>query len=523
MKKSFILHLALALNASLLANVALATLPQEAPPELKTFVESDFDSIHMQALKTHAVPLKILIPALILEGRDRGWIAPTSLNYQAVFKRVGLNYPDNVIYNNKVYAWKSNVLPVGLTEKEMDFGINANIKIVNLSCTACHSGLAYDEQGKKTNNLIIGAPSDTFNPETYVGSIYRGMKKVSHNWNQTYDIINQVFPETKIKEKILFKTFIRAQVNSYIKKHAVTDSATPFLNGGPGLTNGVASLKNVLSLDVNDGSASGFTSIPSIGDRGFRSSLLYDGVYSIARKEQSRSVTEASDQQLKDASIVAALFTVPTMGQTPKRALKNIDYAIKNISPILKTYKTPEFPGTINSEKAERGFAVYNNNCLQCHGEYKWEGGKKSQLVSFPNVVVPQNEMNSDANRWQSITPALTKKLQESPWNDKLQFNHNQGYVAPILEGLWASAPYMHNGSVPTLYQFMHPETRPAKFNVGNQNLDLDRVGILAEVSGVSEVYDTSLKGRGNRGHEVEFSGISESEKDELLEYLKTL
>ncbi|MDD4974058.1 MAG: hypothetical protein PHY93_06885 [Bacteriovorax sp.] len=523
MKKISILHLGLALTGLLFHNLSFATLSLNAPKELKYFIENDFDSIHMQALKTHAVPVKILLPSLILEGRSKGWIAEDSFDYKEVFKRSGLTYPQNIIFNAKSYSWKSELLPLGLVQKEMGFGIKANVKIANLSCVACHSGSQYDQNGKKTNNQIIGAPSDTFNPEMYVTTLYEGMKKVNQNWARATAIMNQLFPDTNLKEKLLYKTIIRLQVRSYMKAHASIDRATPFLNGGPGLTNGVASLKNVLGLDVFEGSASGFTSIPSIGDRGFRSSLLYDGVYSIAHKDSQREVQTVTNQSIDDISTVVALFTVPTMGQTTARAYKNISTVKEIVGPILKIYKTPDFPGTIIKERAERGFAIYNSSCLQCHGEYKWDGGKKSQLISFPNKLVPQNEMNSDANRWLAVTLSLSKNLENSVWNDTLQVNHNKGYIAPLLEGLWATAPYMHNGSVPTLWQFMRPDMRPAKFVVGNQNLEMNKVGIAALASFGSEIYDTSLAGRNNHGHEKEFEELSDADKDDLLEYLKTL
>ncbi len=523
MKKTFILHLALVLNGLFLSNSALAELSDSAPRELKAFAESDFDSIHMQSLKTHALPVKILLTALVLEGRAQKWIAEDSYDYKEVFKRSGLTYPQNVVFNSKVYAWKPGVLPAGIIQKDMDFGINANIKVANLSCMACHSGSEYDSQGKKTQNLVIGVPSDSFNPEVYVSSIYQGMKRVTMDWDKSFAIINKLFPETKIKEKILLKTFIRSQVNAYVKKHAAIDRGTPFLNGGPGLTNGVASLKNVLNLNTNEGSAFGYTSIPSIGDRGFRSSLLYDGVYSTAHKNESRTITKVTEERLTDTSTIVALFTIPTMGQTQKRALKNVEMVVSTLNPILREFKTPAFPGSLDAEKARRGFAVYNNSCLECHGEYQWNGGKKSTLISFPNKLIQQEEMNSDANRWMAISPALVKNLEESVWKDIVQVNQNQGYIAPILEGLWASAPYMHNGSVPTLWHFMRPETRPTQFAVGGQNLDLNKVGSLGNKAIGSEIYDTRTEGRDNRGHEKEFENLSEEDKDDLLEYLKTL
>ena len=109
--------------------------------------------------------------------------------------------------------------------------------------------------------------------------------------------------------------------------------------------------------------------------------------------------------------------------------------------------------------------------------------------------------------------------------------------MAPILSSLWATAPYLHNGSVPTLRQLMNPAERPARFMVGGHKLDLVDVGIAGRLAedGVwrypegyqpwsdPEVYDTSLPGLSNRGHEREFGPLSEEEKRALIEYLKVL
>lgn len=524
MRAKSIIHLGL-MSAGLLFNShVMASLSDDAPKELKYFIESDFDSIHLAALKTHAVPVKILLPSLILEGRERGWIAKDSLDYKTVFKKAGLNYPEKVVFGGVDYKWRNEILPMGIVQKSLDFGVNANIKIANLSCVACHSGSQYNSQGTKIKDVqVIGAPSDSFNPEVYVSMIYKGMKKVNNDWETATSIMNKIFPDSSIREKLIFKTIIRSQVKTYMKEHAAIDNATPFLNGGPGLTNGVASLKNVLGLDTAEGSNTGFTSIPSLGDRGFRTSLLYDGVYSTANKNAFRVVENVTAERLNDVTTVAALFTVPTMGQTTKRAQKNIELVVRMVSPILKEYKTANFPGMIDQAKAQKGQLIYNNSCLQCHGEYNYDGGKKSKLVSFPNVLVPQDEMNSDNNRWLSVTESIAENMNESKWKNIVQVNLNQGYMATVLEGLWASAPYMHNGSVPTLWHFMRPELRPAKFVVGDQPLDLEKVGIAGLVNPISEIYDTTLSGRGNTGHEREFESMSENDKDDLLEFLKTL
>jgi len=239
--------------------------------------------------------------------------------------------------------------------------------------------------------------------------------------------MDKVIPEGNLRERLLIQTFLHSQINSYVKKHEIIGRGTPFINGGPGLTNGVASLKNVLGFDTLEGSGSGFTSIPSLGDRGFKTSLLYDGIYSNTNQDGFREVQEVTDERIKDVATIAALFTVPTMGQTPNRAMKDIDEVVTSLSPILKEYKTATYPGKIDKTTAARGIEIYNNNCMQCHGEYKWDGGKKSQLISYPNKLIHQKNMNSDPNRWLAVSDSLVSKMAELSWKNTINVNQTKG------------------------------------------------------------------------------------------------
>jgi hypothetical protein len=111
------------------------------------------------------------------------------------------------------------------------------------------------------------------------------------------------------------------------------------------------------------------------------------------------------------------------------------------------------------------------------------------------------------------------------------------GYVAPILTGIWATAPYLHNGSVPTLHALMHPDERPVAFELGGHRLDYDAMGVALErragpvfryPDGYApfsrpRVYDTRLPGRSNLGHRAPFDSMTEREKRIVLEFLKSL
>ena len=105
-------------------------------------------------------------------------------------------------------------------------------------------------------------------------------------------------------------------------------------------------------------------------------------------------------------------------------------------------------------------------------------------------------------------------------------------YKARPLNGIWATAPYLHNGSVPNLYELLLPASqRSREFYLGSRELDVQKVGYvssstvtLADGTAIKAFkFDTRLKGNANSGHEYGSKKMTETERLELLEYLKTL
>jgi hypothetical protein len=106
-------------------------------------------------------------------------------------------------------------------------------------------------------------------------------------------------------------------------------------------------------------------------------------------------------------------------------------------------------------------------------------------------------------------------------------------YRARPLNGIWATAPYLHNGAVPTLYQMLLPAAqRDAAFHVGSRQFDLRNVGFVTTPTPGSFRFDTTLPGNSNRGHEFRDGPIgngtigpelSETQRRNIIEYLKTL
>jgi hypothetical protein len=101
------------------------------------------------------------------------------------------------------------------------------------------------------------------------------------------------------------------------------------------------------------------------------------------------------------------------------------------------------------------------------------------------------------------------------------------GYIAPPLDGIWITAPYLHNGSVPTLEALMNSKLRPAFWSrdFDHPQYDYERVGwkyTREDSARGTAVYNTGLPGYGNYGHTFG-DKLSEPERRAVIEYLKTL
>jgi len=110
-------------------------------------------------------------------------------------------------------------------------------------------------------------------------------------------------------------------------------------------------------------------------------------------------------------------------------------------------------------------------------------------------------------------------------------------YKVRPLNGIWATPPYLHNGSVPTIEHLLgDPNDRPKKFYLGNREYDPVNLGYKFDKIENGFEFDTSIRGNSNRGHEFrkdfskekEIQGVigpalSSDDRKALIEYLKTL
>jgi mono/diheme cytochrome c family protein len=204
---------------------------------------------------------------------------------------------------------------------------------------------------------------------------------------------------------------------------------------------------------------------------------------------------------------------------------REVDNNISDVLAYINTLQPPPYPHAVNEPLAEEGKAIFIDKCSKCHGKY----GDQSE---YPNLLIPASIIKTDSLLYKSNYqhPQFVKWFNKS-WfatgDHPARLAPYEGYIAPPLDGVWATAPYLHNGSVPTIEGVLNSKARPKYWsrNYNQPVYDFEKVGwqYQAETQpGNTTVYNTDLPGYGNYGH---YFGdkLSDQQRKAVIEYLKKL
>ncbi|MES2965978.1 MAG: hypothetical protein V4760_19000 [Bdellovibrionota bacterium] len=204
---------------------------------------------------------------------------------------------------------------------------------------------------------------------------------------------------------------------------------------------------------------------------------------------------------------------------------------VQRITSFTESLPSNPYPFDVDMSKARRGEKLFRAHCSSCH--------------SSQNTVYDAVSVGTSINRLNHFTPAagnflggllgslctdasLCKRPDGSDFPAGELSAKTNGYVGGRLDGIWARAPYLHNGSVPTLHALLTNQ-RPEKFYRGALSYDRANVGFTWDknLKGTVE-YDTRLDGNSNSGHSsIEYLGLDwasrPNELGNLLEFMKTL
>jgi len=206
-----------------------------------------------------------------------------------------------------------------------------------------------------------------------------------------------------------------------------------------------------------------------------------------------------------------------------------------NIRAFIESIEAPKYPFPIDDELATQGAEIFGRDCSCCHGSYSDDPA----LESYPNLLLPLDVIGTD--------PLLAGEADALPFADWFNASwYGQigalttgdpfvGYVAPPLDGIWSSAPYLHNASVPTLELMLNSKARPIYWkreDYDSTHYDQEAVGwpwveLPYGQDGAPDderkhVYDTTKVGHWNTGHPFG-DHLDDQERRAVIEYLKTL
>jgi mono/diheme cytochrome c family protein len=218
------------------------------------------------------------------------------------------------------------------------------------------------------------------------------------------------------------------------------------------------------------------------------------------------------------------IFQASVLGIPDSAAARQAVNQFNDVVAWLKALEPPAYPGAIDPALAARGEALFMEHCSKCHGTY----GPQER---YPNKIIALDVIKTDplyaVYAYQSGIVDWYNRSWFAESEPRSYFEPELGYIAPPLDGVWATAPYLHNGSVPDLESLLDSAQRPVYWSRSGRSEDYDyvRVGwqyVVEKNAKGKWTYDTSLPGYSNQGH---YFGdvLDRAERQAVIEYLKTL
>lgn len=389
-------------------------------------------------------------------------------------------------------AWEEGQrLPAGLSIKRLGY------ERVTMNCALCHTA-SYRLGPDEPPHFAVGGPAHTLNLQ----GLLRFLIAASHDRRFT---ATRLMPEIALHVPLDALDWTNYSLNLIPATRAALHLAEHELGWmnkkpawGPGRDDAFNLPKFILTQTPWDDSV-GNTDFPALWRLGTRKGQL-----------------------LHSAGEAKSLYAVVATSAIGIGSLPHSSFERRNewIESFISKLEPPPFPGPVDQELSNRGKALYAERCASCHAEGAARTGTAiplAELGTDPEHVLAWQQ--HDADRMNFVVGALGARRSDVQ-------GAQEGYVSRPLVGAWLLGPYLHNGSVPTLWDLLSaPPRRPAVFYRGYDVVDLDRVGFVstgaaAEANGFR--FDTSLRGNGNSGHDYG-SDIGDADRRALLEYLKTL
>lgn len=209
--------------------------------------------------------------------------------------------------------------------------------------------------------------------------------------------------------------------------------------------------------------------------------------------------------------------------------LQKLDEIAPDIRAYIASLEPPVYPFPVDADLAASGEVIFNGTCSMCHGTYGEQG-------SYPNRLVDIAVVGTDSSLIDFAFgdgAVFVDWFNQSPFGKLATAQPSRGYVAPPLDGIWSTAPFLHNGSVPTIRAVLDSPNRPklwqhrdrgsaSEASYSQSDLGWHFVEPDPDAKADSWTYDTGRYGYANYGHQFG-DALKDKQRDAVIEYLKTL
>jgi hypothetical protein len=562
---------ALGIVAAAVAGLSYALkdhLPEEAPTTRTVWLEQGWeqasrDLYHYTAQGTEILPLSWLLNLRtgLITG-DRLMSADHLSRFRFFTKSASQDKAINP-YN----------LPIGFTVHEHKGPGERfkGVKMAGFTCAACHTG-QLNYQGTA---IMIEGGAAMHSARDFQKSLGKALLTTYiFPWKRErfYDAVLQFEPsypggraQLEADFKAVFDKALEAVIAGFKVDLYPVDEGYGRLDALQRIANQL--LSENLEVDDNARPADAPVNFPPVWDIWAFDWVQYNAS---VRQPMVRNIGEALGVRARTSFIDEKGQPVPE----PQRWDSGV--LIHNIAAIednLHSLRPPQWPEQvlppIDQTKAAAGLEIFKDRCASCHGVKMIRG--KENPVEWHVPVLPLDVIGTDrkaaenyakhtydakklgfseplsgAKALEVVTAAIKDRaydqlnIVDPAERARLDgFGRDNfvrspcGYKARPLVGIWATPPFLHNGSVPSLYDLLSPQ-RPQTFGIGNREFDPVKVGYVSSINEKSVLFDTSLTGNSNEGHWFRNSSgangygagvigpeLSEEQRWAVIEYLK--
>ncbi len=444
-------------------------------------------------------------------------------------------------------------LPVGLVRD-----VDKNGDYIGITCTACHTGQA----SIRGQRIRIDGGQALIDLTEFEKSMLASLRATLVDKEKFSRFAKMVVDTSTGASVDALKGELQARIVRLEKHLEVNRTSTPY---GKGRLDAFGQIFNAIAVGAletpeNSCAPDAPVSYPVLWDASHLDTVQWNG--SAPNKEPGPLVQNT----------ITALAVYGNVSIVKDKLTYQSSVRISSLADIQREFYqlvAPQWPakyaGELDAKKLVAGKVLYEQHCVQCHTYVNpADSNRNLKTVLIPVTEVGTDPVVSDNFETRKVKsgvlegrrlmiftgdkiPAETRTLDlvinvaagtllNQPWQTLKaiikEYRPNDAapnklsvpsYKARPINGIWASAPYLHNGSVPTIYDLLLPvHQRPITFHVGNIELDLVKIGYVSDEGAGTTFFDTRLRGNSNAGHEYG-TQITDEQRWALLEYIKSL